>query len=504
MTESFDADVLIVGSGIMGATVAAELRRRRPTARILMVEAGTQLPGTEAPGMHLHDTQDGAVRESYNAHAAAGTQSMYVGAAAHAGFPASPADAEPGLYTLGALGHDGAQFPAAAVGWNVGGMGAHWTAACPTPWGTEIPDLTAQTWEEDLALASEHLRVTPDLFGPTPAGRFVLDRMATAFAGAWAPGRGPQTMPMAVFEGADGRRLRVGPAVIFPPIAHDRADPHFRLLDGRVVTRVLWDGDTAVGVAATRTSTGEQEEWLAERVVVCADPLRTPQLLWASGVRDAAVGRGLNEHAFIAGRVLVPESELSGARIEGLSEGEWMTDSLWMPHSGPQQPGHWQVSVAPLYADDLATVSGVTVGISVYVPTAVREENRLVFSDEPDAVGLPSFSVEFSYDDEDEGSIARAMDTQRAVMAVIGGSDGIPEQLRLAAGSSLHASGTTRMSRDDDGSGVCDANGRVWRRPGLFVAGASVLPTPIVGNVTLAACTTAVRVARAVAEELAA
>ena len=39
--------------------------------------------------------------------------------------------------------------------------------------------------------------------------------------------------------------------------------------------------------------------------MVCADALRTPQLLFASGIRPEALGRYLNEHAFVTGRVLM-------------------------------------------------------------------------------------------------------------------------------------------------------------------------------------------------------
>jgi choline dehydrogenase-like flavoprotein len=46
---------------------------------------------------------------------------------------------------------------------------------------------------------------------------------------------------------------------------------------------VLIEGDTAVGALLEDRMTDSAYEVRAERVVVCADSLRTPQLLFASG-----------------------------------------------------------------------------------------------------------------------------------------------------------------------------------------------------------------------------
>jgi choline dehydrogenase-like flavoprotein len=68
----------------------------------------------------------------------------------------------------------------------------------------------------------------------------------------------------------------------------------------------------------------------------------------------------------------------------------------------------------------------------------------------------------------------------------------------LPAGSSLHFTGTVRMGTDDDGTSVCDRDGRVWGFDNLFVAGNGVVPTALACNSTLTGMTTAVRAARAV------
>lgn len=491
--------VAIVGSGIMGAVAAADLRRRVPDADVVMIEAGPVRGAV--PGAHLHDVADERERAAYNAHVAAGVQSMYVGAATAGDFE-DPATAPAGLYSFAALGHDTAAMPAAATGWNVGGMGAHWTAACPDPWGAEIPAaIDPAQWRDDLAHVKELLRITPDLFGPTAAGEAVLSRLASAFGEASAPGRGPQVMPMAVAPGPDGTgRERTGPAVIHPPIARGAA--RFRLLTGTIVRRIVVERGRATGVECVDAATGGSSRVDADVVLVCADALRTPQLLFASGIRPAALGRGLNEHAFLTGRVFATPEQLGVEAIPPVEPGEWMSDSLWLPHSGADQPFHWQLSVGPLFSDDLSRIVAASVGVSVYVPTEIDDESRIEFSaTRTDRLGLPAARIAYRYSAADAALIERARADQQRAYRAIAGEDARADSLLLPPGSSLHYSGTVRMGDGPD-EGVVDADGRVWGVGNLFAAGNGVLPTAVVGNVTLTGAVTAVRAARAIASDL--
>ncbi|WP_159499910.1 GMC oxidoreductase [Microbacterium sp. 18062] len=491
-------ELLIVGSGIMGAAVAAEVRRLRPHTRITMVEAGPLL-GT-VPAQHLHDVAEESERASYNANVAAGVQSMYVGAAT-AGHFSDRASAAPGLYAFGALGHRSDAMPAAASAWNVGGMGSRWTAACPTPWGSEIPTfISPAEWADDYDRTRRLLRVTTDRFGPTPAGSAVIDALTDAFGAVSAPGRGPQIMPMAVSGSSAGGLRRTDPGRIFPEIV--AGSELFELIPDALARRILVDGDRARGVEIA-DPTGATRVVEASAVVVCADALRSPQLLFASGIRPPALGRYLNEHAFLTGRVFAEPGTLGVGGVPIPRPGEWMSDSLWLPHSGSAQPFHWQVSVGPLYSDDLTDAVAMAVSISVYVPTTVRAESRIEFSDtETDAAGMPLAHIVYEYTDEDLALIERAREQQQRAFEAVGGADALADTLLLPPGSSLHYSGTVRMGAADDGTSVTDPEGRVWGVQGLYAAGNGVLPTAVVANVTPAGTVTAVRAGRSVAAAL--
>lgn len=238
--------------------------------------------------------------------------------------------------------------------------------------------------------------------------------------------------------------------------------------------------------------------------MVCADALRTPQLLFASGIRPAALGRHLNEHAFISARVLL-DLDRFGIGLDALPlplPGEFATDSLWLPQNGAAQPFHGQI-MNRTYVDEAGGPLAHSVGLSLYAPVESRPENRLVFSEsDTDLAGMPRITVEFGYSDADRALIGRALDEVRSLAEEFGTFDPETELALLPPGSSLHQTGTVRAGSADDGASVCDPDGRVWGFDNLYLAGNGVIPTAMAANVTLAGAVTAVRAARAVAERI--
>lgn len=499
MTPTSHPDVLIVGSGIMGAIVARLLRQHDAGARIVMVDGGSPIGDT--PGLHLHDVADPELWDRYNERVSSGIQGMYTGAEVVREVAPDAADLTPGMFHALALGEDADDMPASALAWNAGGMGIHWTAATPWPSGFEtFAGEGDDAWAADLATAREALGVTPVAFPPTAPGAIVLDVLRGLFAGGGSADRRPQPMPMAVHRAANGSLARTGPATIFPPIGGED-DADFSLMTGSLATRLLVDDDSrrVLGARVRDVATGVESDLFAHAVVVCADAVRTPQLLFASGIRPDALGRYLNEHAFLTGRVLLDLDAfgLELADLPPLPRGEFCTDSLWLPHNGADQPLHGQI-MNTTYADAAGEPLAYSVGVSLYTPVESRPENRLTFSEtEVDVFGMPRVAFDFSYSERDLAHIDGARAQLQRIAEKLGPFDPATESALLEPGSSLHLTGTVRSGETDDGASVCDPEGRVWGWQNLFVAGNGVIPTPVVANATLTGAITAVRAARA-------
>lgn len=499
-TADDPADLLVVGAGLVAATLVAELRQLAPGTRVLMVDAGNPIGSTV--GAHLHDSDEPAVREEYLQKVSPGIQSLYVGAETTPTLGGTVRGARPGMYNVSAFGSTTTDMPAAAVGWNAGGMGVHWTAATPTPFAEEV--FGEETWVTDLARASEHLHVREHPYPRTVAGERVMDVVREHFEHSSAPGRTARDMPMAMPVGygelEDGPLPRTGPSTVLPRMTRP-AGPDFELLTGTTALEILHESGTVTGVRVRDTETGVQRVLHARSVAVAADTLRTPQLLFASGVRPPALGRYLNEHAFLTGQVIVDHARF-GLRLQDLPRprvGEWLVGSYWLPHSGKPQPFHGQL-MDRLYVQADGRPLAYALGLSFYVPTEVRAENRLEFSETvTDAAGLPAMEVHFDLSTADRELLDRARDVQRSLAVKLGDFDPARDSALLPAGSSLHWTGTTRSGETDDGTSVCDPSGQVWGFQNLHVAGGSVVPTAIVGNSTLVNAVTAVRAARRIA-----
>ncbi|MDI6942935.1 GMC oxidoreductase [Microbacterium barkeri] len=495
------ADVLIVGGGLMGATAARLLREQAPSARIAMVDAGAPIGTT--PGVHLHDIADPAIWGQYNTRVRSGIQGMYTGAEVVREVPDAIDAVAPGMFHTLAFGEEAEAMPATAIAWNAGGMGVHWTAATPWPAGSEV-FADDEEWDEDLAAAQRVFGVRAPSIGPTALGIRVLEVLDARFGAAAPDDRRPQAMPMAVRRGADGTLLRTSPSTIFPPIA-DGSDDAFALATGALVTSLIVEEGRVSGARVRDIRDGAETEGRADTVLVCADALRTPQLLYASGIRPESLGRYLNEHAFIASRALLDlgRFRLTLDDLPTAQPGEFCTDSLWIPHNGPRQPFHGQV-MNVTYVDDDGHAIAHSVGVSLYTPVESRPENRVIFSDtEHDLAGMPRMRIEFAYSDADRALIDRALVVAQETAEAFGAIDPATELAHLAPGSSLHLTGTVRSGAEDDGTSVCDPDGRVWGIEGLYLAGTGVVPTAVVANATLTGAITAVRAARAIAQRLA-
>jgi choline dehydrogenase-like flavoprotein len=143
--NSSTIDVLVVGSGPVGATIARTVADRVRTARILMVDAGPQL--TARPGMHVKNILEPEELNQAQIRSQGPTQFKYntpsfterASAASQRGRERIAMLARPGTHLINPYDDDldTSDMPAAAAATNVGGAGAHWTCACPRPGNIE-------------------------------------------------------------------------------------------------------------------------------------------------------------------------------------------------------------------------------------------------------------------------------------------------------------------------------------------------------------------------------
>jgi choline dehydrogenase-like flavoprotein len=111
--------------------------------------------------------------------------------------------------------------------------------------------------------------------------------------------------------------------------------------------------------------------------------------------------------------------------------------------------------------------------------------------------------VVISYDltDREYAEIEAAKKFQARAASVLG--EFVENQPRLMPpGTSLHYMGTVRMGERDDGTSVCDPYSRVWKVPGLVLAGNGLIPTANSCNPTLTSVALAVQGARTLAADL--
>ncbi len=496
-------DVAIVGSGPAGAAYARILSETAPNVRVVLFEVGPMV--TQPPGAHVKNIADTAERASAQRRsegpgphadgASTNTMDGYASAATRLH--------RPGTYLLAEgwqqPGEEG--LPAAAFSSNVGGMAAHWTGACPRPGESErisfLSDLDVLLSEGERLLC-----VTSDALADAPLADEVRSRLAAALDDDRTPDRRVQPMPLAVRRDSEGNLFWSGSDVVFGDVT--RANPNFTLFAESLVKRVIVEDGEVRGVRVHDMRTGVEHEIAARYVVVAADTLRTPQVLFASGVRPAALGRYLNDQpqmVFAAQLTNVDEVDTSSASVSAITAQSGVS---WVPFTD-DHPFHGQVmqldaSPVPIEGD---SIPGSIVGLGWFCAKDLQASDRVAFSDDAvDEYGMPAMQIHYTLTEADHRTLHAARESIVAAARALGEPLG-GEPLVFPSGASLHYQGTVRMGPSNDGTSVCDPHGQVWGVRGLYVAGNGVIPTATACNPTLTGVALAVGGARHIAAALA-
>lgn len=497
-----DIDVLVIGSGPAGSTYARTIGDALPTARTLMVEVGPAVPGRR--GDHtLNMTETDRITAQLL------TQGPDAGidrAAALAAIAPGGVDPSlefrhtilPGLFFVDPrpkLPDGEVGLPAASMSSGVGGMGIHWSAYCPRPRRSErIPLIPGDELDAALDHAENLLGVTRLYDAPGLLGA-MRRAMADEFDG---PGLTPVGfLPTATHRDGDAL-VYSGTGVILGDL--EQTVPGFELRPETLARRILTEHGAAVGAELEDRRSGEVYQVRVARVVVCADGLRTPQLLFASGIRPPALGHYLNEHFQMASvAILNEEFGPVGYPADQDSRGK-----IFIPFSDAR-PMQGTISPVPSsahklwFGDDLPSFRFAL--LQWFAAKDIQFSDAIEFSEtETDFYGMPKMFIRYSHTRKDLATIEAMRENFVRSSSCIGRLLG--EAALAAGGSSLHYQGTVRMGAADDGTSVCDPYLRVWAVGNLYVGGNGVIPTATVANPTLTTVALAWRAASQLAREL--
>ncbi|MFQ6155272.1 GMC oxidoreductase [Micrococcus luteus] len=516
--------IAIVGSGPVGSAYARVLLEEHPEARVIMFEAGPQLSGI--PGESVRNIADpeakararemsqgpqaGAYRESLGIPAGTVVEGMFT--------------ARQGTHLLDFGGEGSAHaptFPAAAAATNVGGQGAHWTCATPSPaFSEKVPFIPDWEWEDLLGRAKELLHVQGAAFADSAVGAGIRSLLEEEFAGELPEGYGVGTLPVAGDPQPDGSMRWAGADVVLGPLI-DPSSPlsaRFELRDLSLVRQVELDGTRVTGLTVEDLRTRTMSFVAADLVVVAADAFRSPQLLWTSGIRPAALGRYLTEHPVVISTValdgqkmerFVSEAELDDELARrALNAADPVAAVNRIPFSEPDHPFSVQVmysETTPFPLDPSHPHAGNRwgyVNMGYGLRKRPRFEDGVTFDDsELDYRGFPAMTITYALTDSEQAEIAEATARLRRAGTALG--EFVAEPRLMPNGSSLHYQGTMRMGETDDGTSVADPWSRVWGYDGLVVGGNALIPTATTMNPTLMSVALAVRGAQRAAASLA-
>ncbi|MDL4821088.1 GMC oxidoreductase [Actinomadura opuntiae] len=481
-------DLLVIGSGPAGAAFARRALDAFPAASVLILEAGPRL--TDAAGENVRNVPAGLRKQLQERVSGPQPEGFRP-------FGARPLRARPGTLLIrnddgSGDGQDG--MPAAAYSANVGGMGAHWTCAVPRPGGSErIPFIDAAEMDAALDAADRLLNTTTTGLRATHAAGVIRQKLAERYDHLLPDGRktGPMPLACAPAPDRDGLPRWTGADTILGD-----TDGRLTIRPDALARRLLLDGDRVTGAEVLDTRTGSVFTVHADVVAVACDALRTPQLLWASGLRPPALGRYLNDQpqVVVGARLDLPTETDRGATAT--DPRDTLTGVSWVPFTDGVHPFHGQVM--QLDASPIAIHVGdrpdprPMVGLGWFLPKDIQADDRVWFDDDDlDERGMPRIHIDYALTGNDWDQVHRAVKELEALAAELGEQTRVPDL--LPAGSSLHYQGSVRMGAVDDGTSICDDRGRVWGYRNLFIGGNGVIPTATACNPTLTAVALVVR-----------
>lgn len=545
-TRTISTDILIIGSGPIGATFARRIREKYDKKKIIIVDAGPQR--SAKPGEHLKNAylyqkdrtnfSDMVRAELYPL--SIPTQDVKI------------PNLDPSAYWTSAFVRNNMNpyqdpnknMPSALASFVVGGMGAHWTCATPRFDHTELGSLKNQIDDLDgcYTKAEEYFKTNTKTFEESCRGQKIQEVLEDIYQYLQAEKR-VQLLPVAAKQRDDknGFINWTGPYDILGETLQGELAAHsdkFEILPNSIVKKLHHNDDGKISYAEIQCfAPWEKIRIEAEIFIVAASAIKTPQLLWNSEIYLPALGRYLTEHVMAFTQVVLSKEIVENLQCQNQN---YFADfpelyhvanpdddpvcnipvddpdpTLWIPVQ-ENRPWHSQIhkdnfSYGQLSDDiddrlvvDLRWFGFVYPHIDNRVEFETAQRNQI-----SDIHGLPQPTFDFEYvRDNTEGydktwqdvptpaeqrqqMHTMMEDMTKAALAIGGILPDSPPQF-LEAGSSLHTMGTYRMGTDREKS-VVDLDSKVWGFDNLYLGGPGVIPTANGGNPTLTAAALAIR-----------
>lgn len=511
MSQDANYDVVVVGSGVAGALIAARLAEAGASVRIL--EAG---PRTD---------RDAAVKRFRDGEYAYESPE----------WAPQPAGQDLNNYYV----QDGDVMFDSDYERRVGGTTWHWLGNCPrllpsdfemqtrfgvgVDWPMSYDDL--EPWyldaENELGVAgnSEHNDGSPRS-GDYPMPPLPMAQGDLMFKEAAASlGLELLETPQArnSVEGFQGRSICCGNAMCIPvcPVqAKYDATVHTdiaeaagaELTENAMVSKVVVGGDGSVTSVEYLDPEGAVHEVTGKIFVIAANAIETPRLFLMStsehapnGVANSSdqVGRNLADHPEARVTAVVPNAytgyrgplQLSG--IDEVREGEFRGERSAMRFQVSHSVGSPQSVASALIAEgkvglnlfsSIKEIAPYQVRLASMLEQLPDPENRVTLAEnELDPLGLPRPKLTYSHDDYIAKGWEAANELHERMLEAVGATEIVHSENLGGVG---HLMGTCRMG-DDPATSVADATGRTHDHENLYISGAALFPTSGTANPTL-------------------
>ncbi|TFK34951.1 hypothetical protein BDQ12DRAFT_706791 [Crucibulum laeve] len=488
------ADVFIAGSGPVACAYARTILDERPKTKIYMAEIGSQ----EHPIRGAHQKNSVNITKSALQPVSIAADETYQTTLSRASWsPPITSD----TVDLAMEGYNAQQDPrlnlrGTGMTRTVGGMGTHWTCACPTPHIEEAMHLERIIPRPELDILLERAATLLNVHSneyDNSIRHTVVKEMLTKLLPAE---RSLANIPLAVERRIDNPDYVTWTGA--NTVLGHQIDK-FKLLAETRVTRIfMWPqipGMTmprAMAALLRNMNTDEDVLVIAKAFVIACGAIGTPQILWNSHIRPSSLGKYLTEQSVAFSQVVFDRNIITSIekdprwaeRIKTHKE-KHPKDPLPIPFNDPEpqlvirytsnHPWHAQI-----HRDALSYGS---VGTRFFGKSDLVEDNRVEFGDVSDIYGMPQPTFYVSRTDEDGKHDQQMMRDMTDIANTFGGFLPGSEPQFLEPGLAFHITGTTRLGSDHQTS-VADANSLVHGTQNLWVGGNGCIPDATACNPT--------------------